>query len=96
MEVIFPKVIHKQSMAASPITIEAPENYQEPLWLIITADLNGDGPTPDDLVAGTATPLELGTKDIELDYTLSSDESFLKNLPWFSQASDGPTFNGGL
>jgi hypothetical protein len=92
----FPKVIHKQSMATSPIEVEAPANYKEPVWLIITADLTGDGPTPDDLVAGTSTPLELGASDMELQYTLTSDEGFLKNLPWFSQATEGPTFNGGL
>ena len=90
----FPKVIHKQSMATSPIEVNVPSNYKEPVWLIITADLTGDGPTPDDLVAGTEKELQFGNADFSLDYTLTANEQFLRNLPWFSQADEVPLNDG--
>ena len=88
----YPKVIHKQSNATSPFTVQAPSTMDEPIWLVITADKTGDGPTPDDLVGGTETAITFAGKDLSLSYTLNSDESFMQNLPWFSQVQGGPEF----
>ena len=90
----FPKVIHKQTMTSSPAEITLPANYSEEVWLIITADKTGDGPTPDDLVGGPSAALSFGDSDLSLDYTLTADEAFLKSLPWFSQAADTPASGG--
>jgi hypothetical protein len=91
---IYPKVIHKQSDATSPVTITAPATMDEPVWLVITADKTGDGPTPDDLVGGTTEALLFAGTDMSLSYSLQADDSFMQSLPWFSQAqgSDGPDF----
>ena len=54
---IYPKVVHKQSDATSPVELKAPATMDEPVWLVITADKTGDGPTPDDLVGGTTSAI---------------------------------------
>jgi len=91
---IYPKVVHKQADATSPITLTAPATMDEPVWLIITADKTGDGPTPDDLVGGTTEALLFAGQDMSLSYTLQADDSFMQSLPWFSQAqgTEGPQF----
>jgi len=91
---IYPKVLHKQSNSTSPVTITAPATIDEPVWLVITADNTGDGPTPDDLVGGTTESLLFSGKDMNLSYTLQADDAFMQSLPWFSQAqgTDGPEF----
>lgn len=91
---IYPKVIHKQSDATSPVTITAPATMDEPVWLVITADKTGDGPTPDDLVGGTTEAMMFASENMSLSYTLQSDDAFMQALPWFSQAqgTDGPEF----
>lgn len=91
---VYPKVLHKESGATSPITITAPANIDEPVWLVITADKTGDGPTPDDLVGGPTEALSIKGSELSLEYTLTEDSEFLKNLPWFSQATDGPGLLG--
>ena len=91
---VFPKVLHKQSNASSPATITAPANVDEPVWLVITADKTGDGPTPDDLVGGPTEAILIDGSDLNLEYTLSEDSDFLKNLPWFSQALENPVEGG--
>ena len=93
---VYPKVLHKESGAASPVTITAPSIIDEPVWLVITADKTGDGPTPDDLVGGPTEALSISGSDLSLEYSLAEDSEFLKNLPWFSQASDGPGLQGGM
>ena len=89
---IYPKVVHKQSDATSPVELKAPASMDEPVWLVITADKTGDGPTPDDLVGGTTSAITLAGEDLSLSFELASDEAFLTNLPWFSQAQGGPEF----
>ena len=91
---IYPKVIHKQSDATSPVTVTAPATMDEPVWLVITADKTGDGPTPDDLVGGTTEAIVFAGENLSLSYTLQSDDAFMQALPWFSQAqgTDGPEF----
>jgi hypothetical protein len=91
---VYPKVIHKQSDATSPVTITAPATMDEPVWLVITADNTGDGPTPDDLVGGTTEALLFAGSNMSLSYSLEADDAFMQSLPWFSQAqgSDGPEF----
>ena len=89
---VYPKVIHKQSNVTSPVQITAPATMKEGIWLVITADATGNGPTPDDLVGGTTEAILLLGKDFTLSYTLSANEQFLQQLPWFSQAVDGPSF----
>ena len=54
-----PKVVHMQSNAQTPISVEAPANYSQTVWLVVTADKTGDGPSPDDLVGVTEKPLTL-------------------------------------
>ena len=91
---IYPKVLHKQSDVTSPVTITAPATIDEPVWLVITADNTGDGPTPDDLVGGSPDALLFAGEDMNLSYSLEADDSFMQSLPWFSQAqgTDGPQF----
>ena len=89
---IYPKVIHKPADATSPVTVQAPATMDEPVWLVITADKTGDGPTPDDLVGGSESALTFAGTDMSLSYSLQSDDSFMQNLPWFSQAQGGPEF----
>ena len=91
---IYPKVIHKQADATSPVTITAPATMDEPVWLVITADKTGDGPTPDDLVGGTTEAILLDGTNLSLSYSLQADDAFMQSLPWFSQAmsTDGPNF----
>ena len=91
---IYPKVLHKESDATSPVTITAPATMDEPVWLVITADKTGDGPTPDDLVGGTTEAILFAGTDMSLSYSLKADDAFMQSLPWFSQAlsTDGPEF----
>jgi len=91
---VFPKVLHKESNTSSPATITAPATVDEPVWLVITADKTGDGPTPDDLVGGPTEAILIDGSDLSLEYTLSEDSDFLKNLPWFSQALENPVEGG--
>ena len=93
---VFPKVIHKQTMVSSPFEITAPANYSDPVWLIVTADRTGDGPSSDDLVAGTTEPLQFQEANISLSFTLTADEDFLTKLPWFSQVENQPVDDGSL
>lgn len=90
---VYPKVVHKQSDATSPVELKAPATMDEPVWLVITADKTGDGPTPDDLVGGTTSAITLNGEDLSLSFELEADEAFLTNLPWFSQAQGGPEFD---
>ena len=91
---IYPKVIHKEANVTSPVTITAPATMDEPVWLVITADKSGDGPTPDDLVGGTTEAILFSGTDMSLSYILKADDAFMQSLPWFSQAlsTDGPEF----
>ena len=91
---IYPKVIHKEANVTSPVTITAPATMDEPVWLVITADKSGDGPTPDDLVGGTTEAILFSGTDMSLSYNLKADDAFMQSLPWFSQAlsTDGPEF----
>jgi hypothetical protein len=91
---IYPKVLHKESGATSPTIITTPATLDEPVWLVITADKTGDGPTPDDLVGGPTEAILIDGSDLSLEYTLSEDSEFLKNLPWFSQAMEIPVQGG--
>jgi len=91
---VYPKVIHKETGAVSPLSITAPANFSETCWLVIIADKTGDGPTPDDLVGGPREALELGSEDMTLEFELSADSDFLNSLPWFSQADAPP--EGGM
>ena len=61
-----PKVVHMQSNAQTPISVEAPANYSQTVWLVVTADKTGDGPSPDDLVGVTEKPLTLKGEDLFL------------------------------
>jgi hypothetical protein len=86
----FPKVLHKQVSVTSPITIQAPANFTEPVWLVITVDQKNDGLTKDDLVGGSKEGIQFLTSDLSLRYQLSNDRDILESMPWYSQASEGP------
>ena len=71
--------------------ITAPKNYKDKVWLVVTADVNNDGPGPDDLIGGLTEPMSLGSEDIELSFVLKNDESWMENLPWYTKMSDVDT-----
>ncbi|MEC7987869.1 MAG: hypothetical protein VX278_22065 [Myxococcota bacterium] len=83
-----PKVVHIEKSSVPKITIQAPKDFDSPVWLIITADVGADGPTKDDLFGGTKDPLQIGAENLDLEYTLVNDDSWLENLPWFSKVDN--------
>ena len=87
---VFPKVLHKQVEVSSPVRIQAPANFSEPVWIFISVDKLGDGLSEDDLVGGSPQEVMLKDKDLSLRYVLSTDRQFLRTLPWYSEASEGP------
>ena len=83
-----PKVVHIEQSSLPQLTIQAPKNFDSPVWLIVTADVGADGPTKDDLFGGTKEPLQIGNENITLEYTLVNDDSWLESLPWFSKVDN--------
>ena len=83
-----PKVVHIEQSSLPKTTVQVPQNFDGPLWLIITADVGADGPTKDDLFGGTKEPIQIKTESIDLEYTLVNDDSWLENLPWFSKVDN--------
>ena len=92
-----PRVIHMGIVDESTFSLRVPQDYADPVWLVITADLTGDGPSEDDMLGGTAEPLTLGTDDLNLTFELTSEPGFLEGLPWYSvdEAGTPPEPPGG-
>ena len=90
-----PKVLHMDQVEGSSFTVQVPKNYADPVWLIITADLTGDGPSEDDMIGGTTEALTFGADDLELQFTLKAEADFLQKLPWFTKDQAGPPPEGG-
>ena len=57
------------------------------MWLIISADVGADGPTKDDLFAGSKEGITLGSENIALEFTLEM-MTLDGNLPWFSRVEN--------
>ena len=83
-----PKVVHIDKGTSGSMQIKAPRNFPNPVWLIITADIGNDGPTQNDLFAGSKDPITIGSEDISLEYTLVNDDSWMETLPWFSRVGN--------
>lgn len=83
-----PKVVHIEKATTEQIQIQAPSNFPNPVWLIITADVGANGPTKDDLFAGSKEGITLGSEDLSLEYTLVNDDTWMENLPWFSRVDN--------
>ena len=90
-----PKVVHIEKATAEQNQIQAPSNFPNPVWVIITADVGANGPTKDDLFAGSKEPITLGSEDISLEYTLVNDDSWMETLPWFSRVDNPATKKTG-
>ena len=80
-----PRVIHMEKSVAASTSVRAPASYDYPVWLIITADVNGDGPSDDDLIGGTTEPITFGTEDITLDISLQADDEWMSQVPWYTK-----------
>ena len=85
-----PRVIHMGVVDEPTFSLKGPQDYAEPVWLIVTADLTGDGPSEGDMVGGVESALSFGSEDLSVDITLSSDAGFLEQLPWYSKDAAGP------
>jgi|GEM_PF-4555587 len=92
---IAPKMVHVEQATTEQVIINAPSNFPNPVWLILIADVGANGPTKDDLFAGSKEPLTLGAEDITLDYTLENDDSWMESLPWFSRVDNPATKKAG-
>ena len=90
-----PKVVHIEKGTQEKIQIQAPSNFPNPVWLIITADVGADGPTKDDLFAGSKEPITFGTEDLTLEFTLVNDDAWMESLPWFSRVDNPATKKTG-
>ena len=84
-----PRVIHMGIVEESTFSLRVPQDYADPIWLVITADLTGDGPSEDDMLGGTAEALTLGSDDISLTFDLTNEPGFLETLPWYSMDEAG-------
>ena len=92
---VAPKVVHKQKSTEETLNIQVPSNFPNPVWLIISADVGADGPTKDDLFAGSKDPITFGSENISLEFTLENDDSWMENLPWFSRVENPATKKTG-
>jgi hypothetical protein len=87
-----PRVLHMEKSVTANTSVRAPANYEYPVWLIITSDLTGDGPSDDDLIGGTTEPVTFGTEDLSIDISLQSDDDWMSQVPWYSKGlEDGPS-----
>jgi len=92
---VAPKMVHVEKATTEQVIIQAPMNFPNPVWIIIIADVGANGPTKDDLFAGTKEPLTLGSEDLTLDYTLENDDAWMESLPWFSRVDNPATKKEG-
>ena len=80
-----PRVIHMEKSISASTSVRAPASYDYPVWLIVTADINNDGPSDDDLIGGTTEPLTFGTENMTLDINLQADDEWMSQVPWYTK-----------
>jgi hypothetical protein len=90
-----PKVVHIEKAKSEDTQILAPSNFPNPVWLIITADVGANGPTKDDLFAGSKEPITIGSENLTLEYTLENDDAWMESLPWFSRIDNPASKKNG-
>jgi hypothetical protein len=90
-----PKVLHMEKSLEAKASLQVPKDYKDPVWLVISSDLTGDGPSEDDMIGGTEAAIEFGDEDINLDINLTQDAMWMEKLPWYSKA-DAEEPGGGL
>ena len=91
---VAPKVLHMEQVTGSRTSIIAPKNYDEDVYVVITYDVNDDGPGDDDLLGGSKGTIKLGAEDLTLNYELSPDDSWMEELPWYTRVGTVQTPNG--
>lgn len=91
---VAPKVLHMEQVTGTRTSIIAPKNYEEDVYVVITYDVNDDGPGSDDLLGGSKGTIKLGAEDLTLNYELSSDDSWMEELPWYTRVGTVQTPNG--
>ena len=91
---VAPKVLHMEQVTGSRTSIIAPKNYEEDVYVVITYDVNDDGPGNDDLLGGSKGTIKFGAEDLILNYELSSDDSWMEELPWYTRVGTVQTPNG--
>lgn len=84
-----PAMVHRQIASASNITIEAPKNYDNKLWVEIRSGTSGQ-PSEDDLSDGSKTAITLGEEDLNLEFTLTKGEEWKEAWDWFSKEVPNP------
>ena len=88
-------MVHVQQSTTEQVVLQVPKDFPNPVWLIIIADVGSDGPTKDDLFAGSKEPMTFGSEDMTLDYTLENDDTWMESLPWFSRVDNPATKKEG-
>ena len=91
---VAPKVLHMEKVTGDRTSIIAPKNYEEEVYVVITYDVKDDGPGNDDLLGGSKGTIKLGAEDLTLSYELSSDDSWMEELPWYTKVGAVQTPNG--
>ncbi len=91
---VAPKVLHMEQVTGTRTSIIAPKNYEEDVYVVITYDVNDDGPGDDDLLGGSKGTIRFGAEDLILNYELSSDDSWMEELPWYTRVGTVQTPNG--
>ena len=84
-----PNLVHRQISDSAELTIEAPKNYQNELWVEIRSGTSGQ-PSEDDLSAGSTEAIKLGEEDLNLEFTLSKGEKWKEAWDWFSKEAPKP------
>jgi hypothetical protein len=79
-----PTLIHRESTNASPLTIKAPKNYANQVWLEIREGAGGP-PNENSLSAGSKDALTFGEEDMALEFELVKGEEYKENWDWFSK-----------
>ena len=76
---VAPKMVHVQKSTTEQVVLQVPKDFPNPVWIILIADVGSDGPTKDDLFAGSKEPLRFGSEDMTLDYTLENDDTWMES-----------------
>ena len=84
-----PALVHRQIVSSSEITIDAPKNYENELWVEIRSGTSGQ-PSEDDLSDGSKTAIKLGEEDLSLEFTLTKGEEWKQAWDWFSKEVPNP------
>ena len=64
------------------------------MYIVITYDVNDDGPGNDDLLGGSKGTIKVEGVDLTLNYELSSDDSWMEDLPWYTKMGAVQTPDG--